>query len=147
MGRGFAVLGIIAVLVGLVARPATSNSSPVYPPDPNPAFIASPPPNTLLGLWARGRKCARKSWRLRITRHTMQFADERPLQYWYVKNFLSQPEPFLDIEEDPEHHGLDYDPSAQMIADKGAAFGPDEVYYRCSDQFLRNVKKHERQAP
>ena len=71
----------------------------------------------------------------------MQFAGERPLQYWYVPHFNDISDPFVDLQDQLGHHGLDYEVDSRFLYDKGAVSGPDDIYYHCSEQFLRNVEK------
>ncbi len=120
------------ILVALLSGPASVRAGagdleyPNLSEFPNPDLTPGPPPESLFGLWAKGRKCGIRSGRLRITARTLRFAGKPPVEYKYIPGVPHKDQGTLDFGDGTQD--LTFDTQLRLVGDDG---NPDHVYFPC----------------
>lgn len=122
---------LLAACVALGVPSSLAQALPAYDPlgPPNAYLIREPPPLTLSGLWALGRKCAVRNGRLRITATTLAFADEPPVRYDYIPEAPHHLMSYLAPKS--SHHEYTYDMESRILIPDTEGLDPNRIYYPC----------------
>ncbi len=130
MNAGGVALALGAfVLSVLISAAGVAQTGSVRPDYPNPDLVPGPPPAAIFGLWAKGRKCAHRSGRLRISAHTLQFPGQPPIPYTYIPDVPHITEGSINF--DDSQPDLIYDSATRTISDYSDDANPDHVYFPC----------------
>lgn len=96
---------------------------------PNFELSPAPPPASLLGVWAKGGKCAIRSGRLHVTAKTLKFSGRPPVKYRYIPDV-----PHLlqgSIEISGSHIVMVYDIEERILGDDTDSANPNHLYFPC----------------